>query len=117
MRETKFRYRLKNTHTGENIERTYGLQQMEFDYPDNFELLSRDQYIECTDKNGVEVFTGSTLKANHPDEGQLIGHVAYNAECSMYVLRYPLEFDEEGECPLYELDEIQVIGNIWEVKP
>ena len=78
------------------------------------EIMDRTQmFIGSPDKSGTELWEGDIVKASHPAGGTLKGTIEYDEELAGYVLK---RGEEEilNRIHLYEFDEFEIIGNIFE---
>lgn len=69
------------------------------------------QSIGLTDKNGKEIYESDIITADIIEYNSLMtqGEIVYDNELSMYSNK-----NEAGLTPLYKLNNIEIIGNIYE---
>lgn len=136
VRELKYRIRLKlridewgsvkkgdiKTYYFNLLDESNGLARFSIDK--HWEILSCDEFTGLIDINDEDVYTGDIIKSTHykHHEKKLIlfqkvifGESGYEAKC--LVNREDLAFETTFQhCPLYWVDKIEVIDNIYENK-
>lgn len=71
----------------------------------------KDQFIELKDKKNVKIYLTDFCKCAHPNYTHFVeGEIVFDIERSIYALKTM----SDGEIPLYEFDEIKVLGNRYE---
>jgi len=72
------------------------------------------QFTGLQDKHGVDIYQKDSVKADHPDAlFTYKGVVTWDSELAYY----KIVWDQDGlkyECPMYEFEEFEIIGNVHE---
>ena len=119
----KFRYVLKNKHTQKIHFKWYKLESIEreglkalFDV-ENYEIISRDRFIESIDKKGVEIYENdeiATVLDEAIKDSVLIKGMNYEVGTVIYVNGGFHTGEDDDICIGLYSSQVEVIGNIHE---
>jgi len=126
MREIKFRYRLQSYTTGEIITKIVSLEDLEEEDNDIFveerwgnetngyKILSRDQFIDRKDKNGIEIYERDVLKGKFAaDDVNYIFLSLTKKEKEIGEKLFVID-DIYYQYENYLPDDLEIIGNVYE---